>query len=136
MTTHTATVVFDVVSWRQYVEGTSPKEFTHESAYRGETVELPAAEFDRLSKLGGVVAGTDASQAIEEFNLETGPLPPGAEGDAVLAAMKAPDLVAYVTQNPDEAKRVWDVEHGRGEKARVTVYAATGLDPETGEPIA
>jgi hypothetical protein len=133
MATKTATVLFDVVSWREPIEGTVPLQYQHESAYRGQTVELPAAELKRLANLGAVVEGTDAAEALQAWDASAEAYPVGEEGDKALAELSAPELIAYVTQFPAENTRVWTLEQARKGKARATVARAAGYDPETGE---
>lgn len=131
--TKTATIVFDGAAWRVPVEGTVPQQWEHVSGVRGDEVELPAAEHARLLKLGAIAAPEDAAAAIDALDRETGPAPAGAEGDELLGQLSAVELVAYVTQNPGEAQRVFDLE--RAGKKRKTVFDVTGYDPETGQKL-
>jgi hypothetical protein len=135
--TKTASVVFDVVSWNEPIEGTVPAQWNHMSAYRGEVVELPAKEFTRLEALGAIVAGADVAEALEAWDLSAGPAAPGVEGDAELLALSDADLIAYTNQHPAERERVYLLETtGRGrKKARVDIVRAAGYDPETGTKL-
>lgn len=135
MATKTASVVFDVVSWREPIEGTVPLQYTHESAYRGQTVDLPVAEVKRLVALGAVVEGEDVAAALAAWDASAGPAPATEDGDAELAALSAADLIAYVNQHPGEAARVYALEAAR-RSPRKTVISGIGYDPETGEPLA
>ena len=137
MATKTASVVFDVVSWNELVEGTVPAQWNHCSAYRGETVDLPAKEFTRLEALGAVVEGADVAEALAAWDQSAGPAAPGIEGDAELLALTDADLIAYVNQHPSERERVYLLETtGRGrKKARADIVRAAGYDPETGAKL-
>jgi hypothetical protein len=129
--TQSAVIVFDGAAWRVPVEGTVPQQWDHVSGVRGQEVDLPVAEHARLLKLGAIAAVEDAAEAIEALDRETGPAPLGEEGDDQLRSLSAVELIAYVTQNPGEAQRVFDLE--KAGKRRATVVQATGFDLETGQ---
>lgn len=118
------TVIFDVVCWDEPVEGAIPPRNLTRSATRGQTATMPRAEAERLWRIGAVASPDDAEEALADRDAEDQPVPAGDDGDAVLAAMKAEDLIAYVGQFPDEAERVVRVETAG--KGRSTVLDAAG----------
>lgn len=131
-----ATVLADLVMWQEQIPGTNPPTYSHHRANRGAEVELPAGEFERLRVLEAV-APVDVGEAALEGSSDdalSGPVPAGAEGDEQLRAASATQLIAYVTQNPDEAERVAGIERERKQQ-RATVLRAAGYDPDTGEKI-
>lgn len=89
----------------------------------GDVVLVTRAQADRLDRLGATVEET---ADLEEVALEQ---VAGLASDAALEAMRAPELVAYVTQHPDERPRVRQLEQSRP-SPRKTVLTATETTPE------
>lgn len=89
----------------------------------GDVVLLSAANAARLDAAGITVdPDTDLEALAAELD-NTGVT------DAQLEAMTAPELIAYVGQNPEERDRVRTLEEARA-KPRVTVLGATEPTPE------
>lgn len=121
-------VLVDLLQWQEPIEGTTPQQYSHHRAARGDTVELGKAALERAEGRGWVAAPDEAAEALADTASEVrnGPVPAGEAGDAELAAMGAVELIAYVNQHPEEAARVNTLELARGEaKARKTVLQAT-----------
>ena len=131
------TVVIDLFNYQLPIPGTTPTRYSHHRAYRGETLDFPAAVVKRGDELGALADPDDAVEVMAAIDGESGPLPATAEGDAELATWAADGLIAYVTQNPGESARVYALEQKRSGKIRPrkTVIRAAGFDPDTGEAI-
>lgn len=125
--TVTAVVIFDMANWAELIPGTNPPVHAHKRAYKGATVELPEAEFDRLSGMGAVAKPAQAAEAQAEQAATLQPVPAGVDGDAELAGYSAVDLIAYVTQHPEEKRRVLGIESQRT-KPRATVISAAEIN--------
>jgi hypothetical protein len=122
MTDMTMVVVDDVYCWQTPRPGGRPDEFDHHRAFRGETITVTAEEVDRTKRYGSLAPPSVAVQAIAEA--DTVSVTPAS--DAELAEYDATQLAAYLTQMPDEARRVYTLEQAR-RRPRVTVLRATGL---------
>lgn len=130
-------VLFEVYAWQTQREGTNPPMFDHHVAYRGDIVELPAAEAERGLRFGALGDADNAAEELaEDRRAATEPIPVGPEGDAILSGYDAAELVAYVGQFAGERDRVWQLEQARSGKPRKTVAAAAGYDAETGALLA
>lgn len=132
--TRRAVVVHDVINTRVQTRD-YPAEFEYGRAFREQQVDLVQSEFDRLLALGAIAPADEPEEvraALADADAVGTPYEQGQAGDDYLAGLSAPDLIAYVTQNPSEAQRVYRIEAAT--KKRVTVLKATGLD-ENGEPI-
>jgi hypothetical protein len=107
-----------------------PGQFDHHRAYRGDTIFVSPQERDRGQALGGLADPEQAAAgiaAVDQLAREA--------TDEELSAMDAGELAGYVTQNPGEAQRVFELETGRKRGPRVTVLRAAGYDPDTLEPV-
>lgn len=89
----------------------------------GDTVLVSAQQAARLDRIGVTV---DETTDLTRTALEKAA---GLATDEQLAAMRAPELVAYVAQHPDERTRVRDLEEQRP-APRKTVLTATDTTPE------
>lgn len=120
-------VLFDSVAWLEpNPQGGDPM---HRRARRGDTVTLPVGEAERLRGLGAVTSVEDYPEDAAAFRAATvGP----EERDDQLLAMTGAELVAYVTQHPTEARRVFMLE--RANQARPLVLNATGVDDLDEDP--
>jgi hypothetical protein len=129
-TTKTAVVIADVVAWTTPREG-KPDDPQYHRADKGNTIELPTSEFDRLAGYGAVAEpGVAAQAAAERTELEA-----GTYTDEELAALDASELAAYVGQHPDDALRVFQLEQARKRGPRKTVIEATGYElDDQGQP--
>lgn len=108
-----------------------PGQTDHHRAYRGDTIYVSPQERDRGQALGGLADPGDAAAGIAAVDQLS-----GVATDEELADMDAGELAGYVTQNPGEAQRVFELETARPEaKRRKTVLRAAGYDPETLEPL-
>lgn len=88
----------------------------------GDVILVDQAQADRLDGLGVTCPLEEAPEVIDKGD--------GEVTDEDLAHSSAEDLIAYVTQNPEERARVRAIEVAtRGEKARKTVIDATE-DPD------
>lgn len=104
-------VLFDVIGWSTPIEGRLDGRRDYHSARRGEEVDLPDSEVERLEALGAV-----GTQAEATASASAAAEPPSAS-DEQLASMNVEELVAYLGQHPSEAQRVVTLEEGR-EKPR------------------
>lgn len=101
--------------------------YVRAEAVPGDVVTLTKSQADRLDQLGVTVdPATDLDQPLGEDLLT----------DEQIKTGKAEDLIAYVTQHPDERDRVRSIEEGRGNKARATVLDATEPTPVEDEEAA
>lgn len=122
-----AVVVWDMANWSEQTPGTNPPQYAHRRAYKGATVDMPQAEFDRLSGMGAVAKPAQAAEAQADLAATRQPIPPGTEGDQELATYSAVDLIAYVTQHPGEKRRVLGIESQRN-SPRATVLKAAEVN--------
>jgi hypothetical protein len=116
----TAVVVNDIHCWQEPLPG-RPGEFMHMRAYKGNTIKVTPEEFDRGQSLLSQAAPEVAEEITEALENAHGPV-----DDETLASMNASELIAYVTQNPDEQMRVATFEQGREGGARPEVLQAAG----------
>lgn len=132
------TVVIDLFTYQLPIEGTNPPRFSHHRAFRGQEIDIPADVVARGEELGALTTAEEAPAAMDAIDRDSGPIEGTPEGDAELATWSPAELIAYVTQNPGEAARVFALEQARTGKSRprVTVIRAAGYDPATGEPVA
>lgn len=103
-----------------YVEGGLLR---YAEAGAGDTILVSATQARRLDELG-VTVDVDADLEAVEDELEG-----GLATDAQLERMAAADLIAYVTQHPDERDRVRALESER-KRPRATVLTATEPTPD------
>jgi hypothetical protein len=115
-----AVVVADIFCWREPLPG-RPGEYAHMRAYANQTVRLTPDEFDRGMRLGGLAKPEDAVEVREAIEQAHGPV-----DDETMASMSASELIAYVTQNPDEQARVALFEQARDGGGRPEVLQAVG----------
>lgn len=119
--TRTTVAIFDIVCWTTPSDKPGAKA-NHHLARRGETIEVPESEYERLNALGAI--GSAADLEVAQTRVEEGATLP----DTQLDSSNADELVAYLGQHPTEAQRVIDLELSREErkvgKARKSVVAA------------
>lgn len=102
----------------------------HADAAPGDVVLVEQSQADRLDDLGATADPDATEQELAEVKADAA-LPT----DDVLRAMNAGELVAYVTQHPEERARVRELEEqrtgsGKGRGPRATVLAATTPTPD------
>lgn len=102
----------------------------HYDAGVGDVVLLDQAQADRLDRLDATAPADATEEEVAEVQADAA-LP----SDEVLAGMGAGELVAYVTQHPDERARVRALEEqrtgkGKGRGPRATVLEATTPTPD------
>lgn len=107
----------------------APGSFDHHRAYRNDTIWVSPQERDRGQSLGGLADPGDAAAGIAAVDALA-----GVATDDELDEMDAGELAGYITQNPGEAQRVYELEIAR-KRPRVTVIRAAGFDPDTGERL-
>lgn len=91
----------------------------------GDVILITSAQAARLDRLACTV---EEDADLEEVALEQAA---GLATDDQLDAMRAPELIAYVAQHPDERQRVHERELARPQKdQRKTVLAASETTPE------
>lgn len=111
------TVITDIYSWMVPGDrGGDP--YIHNTAHRGDTISVTAAEAKRGEELGGL--GTPQDLAVADVD-RAGLAAVGNVADEQLRGYKAEELLAYLQQNPADAARVTALEQERGSKARKTV---------------
>lgn len=115
-----AVVVNDIHCWQEPLPG-KPGEFAHMRAYKGHTIRVSSEEFDRGQSLLALAAVEDAAEVAEALDNAHGPV-----DDETLEAMSASELIAYVTQNPDEQMRVALFEQAHENRAEVLQAAGAG----------
>jgi hypothetical protein len=117
----------------------------------GDTITVLPEQAERLDKLGATIDPTIAEEVADDAaridaalnaGLAATP-PPGVTAwtDDQIRSAKAPDLIAYVGQYPDERARVRTIEEARGEVgtkrgARTTIMNATEPTPLEDDEVA
>lgn len=100
-------VIADRHMWMTPLEGL-PGRFQHNTAFRGDLIDVTDAEAKRGLELG--VLSKEAGDLVEASARSSEPRPWGNEQ---LAGANVDDIVAYVGQRPSEAERVLDAENAR-----------------------
>lgn len=115
------TVLFDVVQWTSDPPAPGQKRESH-LARKGEEIDIPRDELDRLEALGAVGSAAEGVSALAA----------GAEAaswdDTQLDSSNVDDIVVYLGQHSSEADRVLEAERTREVrnvgKVRATVIKA------------
>lgn len=119
--TRTTVAIFDIVCWTTPPAKPGDRA-NHHLARRGETIEVPESEYDRLNALGAVGSAQDLE--VAQDHAEEG----ASWADEQVDSANVEDLIAYLGQHPTEAQRVLDAELSREErkvgKARKGVVGA------------
>ena len=104
-------------------------ELRYADASVGDTVLLTAKQAKRLDGMGVTVEATASDEEVKAAASEDGTVT-----DEQLRTMGAAELIAHVTQHPDDRDRVRTLELERDEdKRRVTVLKASA-DPDADDP--
>lgn len=120
--TKTGTVLYDRVA---FVTGRDERRRPMVSyADKGQEVEFPASEYDRLAAFDPPAVGSQSDLAKQEAETSPPGTPTPSATDAELEALKADDLISYLEAHPDEVDRIENLE-GTWLK---------GKDKDTGEP--
>lgn len=122
----TASVIFDRVAWFTGKPGTPER--TRHFANRGDEVDLPQGEYDRLLEMGAIGTEDEAQRAAETAG-GTSPVI-----DEELRGMTVDQVVAYIGQNPDELDRVETMENEREQPRKGVMEAIeTAREAQTQE---
>lgn len=116
-------VTFDVFGYLRPKVG-KPGQFDHMRGFLGQTVMLTPEQAERGLAAGAIAKPDDAPEVRASVEALAGPV----ADDSQLKDMSAVELIAYVGQHPEEARRVYDFEAGN--LGRPTVLKATGLQGE------
>lgn len=117
------TVLFDTYNWMT-LDSLIPGRTQHNTARRGEVIDVTEAEAVRGERLGAL--GSEADLATTRAAGSPGSFP-----DEQLRGLKADELVGYLAQHPLEADRLEALENERPEgKRRKTVLDAIGATRE------
>lgn len=109
----------------------NPPVMHYPKAGPGDVVLVTARQAERLDSLG-VTVESEADLGDVNAALEVEAATGGAWDDERIRAAKAEEVVAYVTQNPDERARVRAIEEERSaKKRRKTILDATEPTPLT-----
>lgn len=111
-------VIADRHMWMTPIEG-MPGRFQHNTAFRGDQIDVSDAEAKRGLDLG--VLSTEAGDLVAAGARASEPRP---WGDEQLAGANADDIVVYIGQRPSEAERVLDAEQARSRPRKTVLEAA------------
>lgn len=110
------TVMVDAYSWMTRDPDRPLDPPQHNTAVRGELIEVSPDEAKRGERLGGLGSPEEAAQAALLAS------EPGSAPDEELRGMNIEQLTAYLGQHPSEAERISDLEATRPKgKVRSTI---------------
>jgi hypothetical protein len=118
-------VVFHVYTWLTLRPASLgvPGSFDHHRAWRGDHIWVSDEEAARGKSYGALADVDDAAAGIAAVDALGEPAT-----DEELRAMSGEELIAEVTQHPQQAQRVYEIEAERS-RPRVGVMRATGYEP-------
>lgn len=106
-------VLFDVVGWSTPIEGRTDGRRQYHVGRRGEQIDVPGDEGERLLSIEGAVSrsASDLEGAVAAST------EPPSWSDDQLDSANVDDTVAYLAQHPSEASRVLTAETTRDERS-------------------